>query len=64
VQCARLPLALRLAAELAAARPGVPLAGLAAELADEQRRLELLDADGDPRTANAGRALLVGPALG
>jgi DNA-binding SARP family transcriptional activator/tetratricopeptide (TPR) repeat protein len=51
VQCARLPLALRLAAELAAARPGMPLAGLAEELADEQRRLELLDADGDPRTA-------------
>jgi len=50
-QCARLPLALRVAAELAAARPTTPLAGLVDELADEQRRLELLDADGDPRTA-------------
>jgi tetratricopeptide (TPR) repeat protein/transcriptional regulator with XRE-family HTH domain len=50
-QCCRLPLALRLAAELAAARPDVPLAELAGELADRQRRLDLLDADGDPRTA-------------
>ncbi len=50
-QCSRLPLALRVAAELAVARPTVPLAGLAAELADEQRRLDLLDAGGDPRTA-------------
>jgi hypothetical protein len=32
--CARLPLALRVAAELAVARPDVPLAGLAGELAD------------------------------
>jgi len=50
-QCARLPLALRLAAELAAARPGTPLAALVTELADQQRRLALLDAGGDPRTA-------------
>jgi len=50
-QCSRLPLALRVAAELAAARPAVSLAGLVAELADQQRRLDLLDADGDPRTA-------------
>jgi DNA-binding SARP family transcriptional activator/tetratricopeptide (TPR) repeat protein len=50
-QCCRLPLALRVAAELAAARPGVPLAGLVGELADQQRRLDLLDAGGDPRTA-------------
>ena len=50
-QCARLPLALRVAAELAATRPTAPLAALVAELADEQRRLELLDAGGDPRTA-------------
>jgi tetratricopeptide (TPR) repeat protein/DNA-binding winged helix-turn-helix (wHTH) protein len=49
--CARLPLALRVAAELAAARPGATLASLAVELADEQRRLDLLDAGGDPRTA-------------
>jgi DNA-binding SARP family transcriptional activator len=49
-QCSRLPLALRVAAELAAARPDVPLADLTAELGDEQRRLDLLG-DGDPRTA-------------
>jgi DNA-binding SARP family transcriptional activator/Tfp pilus assembly protein PilF len=50
-RCCRLPLALRVAAELAVARPGVPLADLASELADQRRRLDLLDADGDPRTA-------------
>jgi tetratricopeptide (TPR) repeat protein/transcriptional regulator with XRE-family HTH domain len=50
-QCCRLPLALRVAAELAAARPHVPLAGLVSELTDQQRRLDLLDAGGDPRTA-------------
>jgi tetratricopeptide (TPR) repeat protein/transcriptional regulator with XRE-family HTH domain len=50
-QCARLPLALRVAAELAAASPGVPLADLVSELADQRRRLDLLDAAGDPRTA-------------
>jgi tetratricopeptide (TPR) repeat protein len=50
-QCARLPLALRVAAELAASRPAEPASELAAELADEQRRLDLLDAGGDPRAA-------------
>ncbi|MDQ3989328.1 MAG: tetratricopeptide repeat protein, partial [Actinomycetota bacterium] len=50
-QCARLPLALRVAAELAATRPATSLAQLVGELADEQRRLDLLDAGGDPRTA-------------
>jgi tetratricopeptide (TPR) repeat protein/transcriptional regulator with XRE-family HTH domain len=50
-RCGRLPLALRVAAELAAARPAAPLAELAGELADQQRRLDLLDAGGDPRTA-------------
>jgi DNA-binding SARP family transcriptional activator len=50
-QCARLPLALRLAAELAIARLDPDLAPLARELADERRRLDLLDAGGDPRTA-------------
>jgi DNA-binding SARP family transcriptional activator/Tfp pilus assembly protein PilF len=54
VQCARLPLALRVAAELAAGRPGVPLADLVAELADWQQRLDHLDAGGDPRTAVRG----------
>jgi tetratricopeptide (TPR) repeat protein len=48
-RCSRLPLALRVAAEWAAARPGVPLAALADELAG-QRRLDLLEAGGDPRT--------------
>jgi DNA-binding SARP family transcriptional activator/tetratricopeptide (TPR) repeat protein len=50
-QCCRLPLALRVAAELAAARPAISLAGLVSELADQQRRLDLLDAGGDPRSA-------------
>jgi tetratricopeptide (TPR) repeat protein/DNA-binding XRE family transcriptional regulator len=50
-QCCRLPLALRVAAELAASRPAAPLAELARELADQQRRLDLLDAGGDPQTA-------------
>ncbi len=49
--CCRLPLALRVAAELAAARPAVLLKDLVAELADQQRRLDLLDAADDPRTA-------------
>jgi DNA-binding SARP family transcriptional activator len=48
-QCARLPLALRLAAELAVARASTSLAELAGELADG-RRLDLLDAGGDERT--------------
>jgi DNA-binding SARP family transcriptional activator/Tfp pilus assembly protein PilF len=52
--CARLPLALRVAAELAAANPGSRLGELASELADEQRRLDLLDAGGDGRTAVRG----------
>lgn len=50
-QCARLPLALRVAAELAVSRPTTPLAGLVAELADQQRRLELLDSGSDPHAA-------------
>jgi tetratricopeptide (TPR) repeat protein len=54
-QCVRLPLALRVAAELAAAaRPDASLAELVTELDDEHRRLELLDAGGDPRTAVRG----------
>ncbi|GAA0492260.1 XRE family transcriptional regulator [Paractinoplanes deccanensis] len=46
--CARLPLALRIAAELAAARADVSLAELVGELSDHRVRLDLLDA-GDPR---------------
>jgi DNA-binding SARP family transcriptional activator len=49
--CARLPLALRVAAELAAAVPAMTVAQLADEMADERRRLDLLDAGGDPRSA-------------
>jgi tetratricopeptide (TPR) repeat protein len=49
-QCCRLPLALRVAAELAAARPAVPLAQLVSELADLQTRLDQLAAGGDPGT--------------
>ena len=50
-QCCRLPLALRIAAELAATRPDASLDLLVAELDDQGRRLDLLDAGGDPRAA-------------
>jgi DNA-binding SARP family transcriptional activator/Tfp pilus assembly protein PilF len=50
-QCSRLPLTLRVAAELAAARPAAPLADLVSELSDRQRRLDRLDAGGDPRSS-------------
>lgn len=50
-QCAHLPLALRLAAELAVTRPERSLADLVVELADEGRRLDLLDAGDDPAAA-------------
>ena len=49
-QCCRLPLALRVAAELIASRPAMPLARLAGELADLSTRLDLLETGGDPRT--------------
>jgi tetratricopeptide (TPR) repeat protein len=47
--CARLPLALRVAAELVNARAATPLPALVAELADARRRLDLLRSDGDAR---------------
>jgi len=51
-RCSRLPLALRLAAELASLRPGAELSDLAGELADRSQRLQFLEAGGDdPRTA-------------
>ncbi|WP_018349994.1 AfsR/SARP family transcriptional regulator [Longispora albida] len=48
-RCARLPLALRIAAELVVSEPGLTAAGLAAELAGG--RLDVLDAGGDAGTA-------------
>ena len=52
-QCAWLPLALRVSAELAAASPRASLAGLVRELADPRARLDRLDAGGDGRTGVA-----------
>ena len=49
--CAWLPLALRIAAELAAAQPTSPLSELLADLASPHDRLDLLDAGGDPRAS-------------
>jgi DNA-binding SARP family transcriptional activator len=49
--CGRLPLALRVAAERAAASPGVSLAAVTSELADLQDRLDLLGAGGDRMSA-------------
>jgi DNA-binding SARP family transcriptional activator len=48
--CARLPLALRLAAERIDRVPAAPLAGLAAELADQRGRLGMLSIDESPDT--------------
>jgi tetratricopeptide (TPR) repeat protein len=50
-RCVHLPLALRLAAEIAAVRPSSTLDTLVAELADEHHRLDLLAAGADDRTA-------------
>ncbi len=49
--CSQLPLALRVAAELAVAHPLLPLATLAGQLADLRHRVGLLDAGGDEHTA-------------
>jgi len=51
VVCSRLPLALRVVAEMAVARPDIPLAALVAELNGAQLRLGLLDAGGDQNTS-------------
>jgi DNA-binding SARP family transcriptional activator/Tfp pilus assembly protein PilF len=48
--CAGLPLVLRVAAERAAASPGVALADVTSELADQQQRLDLLHTAGDRMT--------------
>jgi tetratricopeptide (TPR) repeat protein len=50
-QCARLPLALCIAAEVAVSRAAVPLARLVAELAGQRRRLALLDPAAEVRSA-------------
>jgi tetratricopeptide (TPR) repeat protein len=50
-ECGRLPLALRIAADLAVLSPDVTLAELVHDLEDEQGRLEVLDAGADPFTA-------------
>ncbi|HEX2132546.1 MAG TPA: BTAD domain-containing putative transcriptional regulator [Actinophytocola sp.] len=50
-RCARLPLALRVVAEMVRSRPGRAIGELAGELAEAQDALDLLDADGDPHTA-------------
>lgn len=50
-RCARLPLALRLVAELATNRPDTPIGELIDELADEKRKLSLLGAGGDLQTS-------------
>jgi DNA-binding SARP family transcriptional activator/Tfp pilus assembly protein PilF len=49
--CARLPLALRVAAERVAASPGLSLSAATSELADQQDRLDLLEAAGDRLSA-------------
>jgi DNA-binding SARP family transcriptional activator/tetratricopeptide (TPR) repeat protein len=54
-QCARLPLALRIAADLVRTRPARGVAGLVTELADERDRLDLLEVDED--THSAARAV-------
>lgn len=47
--CCRMPLALRLAGEMAVAQPGGSIASLTGELTDQQRRFGLLDAGTDPQ---------------
>ncbi|MFE6615860.1 BTAD domain-containing putative transcriptional regulator [Amycolatopsis sp. NPDC057786] len=50
-RCARLPLALRIAAELIRSGPARGLGEFVDELAGQQSPLDLLDVDGDPQTA-------------
>ncbi len=49
--CAHLPLALRIAAQIAVAHPAMTLAELADDLRDEARRIDRLSVPDDPRTA-------------
>jgi tetratricopeptide (TPR) repeat protein len=50
-QCANLPLALRIAAGRAATQPYLDVAGLVADIADDQHRWEALTVPGDEATA-------------
>ncbi len=50
-RCARLPLALRITAELVRSRPARAIAELVADLAEAQDALDVLDIDGDPHSA-------------
>lgn len=50
-RCARLPLTLRIAAELAANKPHAKLAELVDDLADQRRRLDAFDSDSDEQCA-------------
>jgi tetratricopeptide (TPR) repeat protein/transcriptional regulator with XRE-family HTH domain len=50
-RCSRLPLALRVAAEIATMYPGRALTDLTSELEDQQQRLDVLDAGQDEDTA-------------
>ncbi|MEU9691919.1 AfsR/SARP family transcriptional regulator [Amycolatopsis japonica] len=50
-RCVRLPLTLRLAAELAVSRPATPLSRLVGELRAAQQTLKLLSSGGDQRAA-------------
>lgn len=50
-RCARLPLALRIAAELATSRPGTSIGDLAEELSAGGHQLDLLEAGDDARSA-------------
>jgi hypothetical protein len=49
-QCARLPLALRIAADVVCSHPATDLGDLIADLATDDHVLDLLDAGDDPRT--------------
>ncbi|WP_165956246.1 AfsR/SARP family transcriptional regulator [Streptomyces hainanensis] len=50
-RCVRLPLALRIVAELIRSQPDLSVAELAGELGERQDALDMLDIDGDPHTA-------------
>lgn len=50
-RCARLPLALRIAAERIRSHPQRRVSDLVAELTDEQHALDVLDIDGDPQAS-------------